>query len=364
MIPQNITKDHILKALEKIDEEGFPESRESTKFELIYNSKSYPPKYVITIANTFANGQELDSTLFSGGTETNSFFDRFGFQINQKSNYFEPDIHIGDAINNNELSQLFKCSPQGGMRRSLNTNSLVIVSNHIKSLYDDRWEGDVFHYTGMGMIGPQSLDFAQNKTLALSNSNGINVHLFEVFLDYQYIYIGRVYLVGAPYQEQQPDDEGTIRSVWVFPLKIQNGEHRPEIPLELLDNKLKVRDKKAKSKSDIELERLARLASNRLGSNQRSGNVKRYDRDSNISEYAKRRAKGICQLCEQPAPFIDKVGKPYLESHHIEWLSKGGPDTIENSVGICPNCHKKMHILDLPADVQKLTVIAMEVMPV
>ena len=38
----------------------------------------------------------------------------------------------------------------GGMRRSLTTNSLVIVSDHTKELYDDKWVDDVLHYTGMG----------------------------------------------------------------------------------------------------------------------------------------------------------------------------------------------------------------------
>jgi 5-methylcytosine-specific restriction endonuclease McrA len=79
-----------------------------------------------------------------------------------------------------------------------------------------------------------------------------------------------------------------------------------------------------------------------------------YNRNSCVSELAKRRANGICQLCGNPAPFEDTQGVPYLESHHIEWLSKGGEDAIENTVALCPNCHRKMHILDLEADVKKL----------
>ena len=47
-------------------------------------------------------------------------------------------------------------------------------------------------------------------------------------------------------------------------------------------------------------------------------------------------------------------GKPYLEAHHIIWLAKGGADEIENVVALCPNCHKKMHIVAEPADVESL----------
>lgn len=77
-------------------------------------------------------------------------------------------------------------------------------------------------------------------------------------------------------------------------------------------------------------------------------------RDRYISEYAKRRAQGICQLCGEPAPFTDRDGVPFLETHHIIWLADGGDDSIENTVALCPNCHRKMHILDLAEDVEKL----------
>ena len=76
-------------------------------------------------------------------------------------------------------------------------------------------------------------------------------------------------------------------------------------------------------------------------------------RDRCIAENAKRIANGICQLCGNPAPFI-KDGKPYLESHHIVWLSEGGADSIDNTVALCPNCHRKMHIVKSPADVAAL----------
>lgn len=73
-----------------------------------------------------------------------------------------------------------------------------------------------------------------------------------------------------------------------------------------------------------------------------------------ISDYAKRRAKGVCQLCGKEAPFNDLKGKPYLESHHVIWLSQGGEDSIYNTVALCPNCHKKMHILNDANDIEIL----------
>ena len=79
-----------------------------------------------------------------------------------------------------------------------------------------------------------------------------------------------------------------------------------------------------------------------------------FSRSPYIAQYAKRRANGFCQLCDNPAPFVAANGEPYLESHHVIWLSQGGQDSIENTVALCPNCHRKMHIINDQADVAKL----------
>lgn len=80
-------------------------------------------------------------------------------------------------------------------------------------------------------------------------------------------------------------------------------------------------------------------------------------RDPYIAEYARRRANGICQLCGVPAPFNRADGTPYLESHHIEWLSNGGADSVSNTVALCPNCHRKMHIVGDPEDIEWLKTV-------
>ena len=75
---------------------------------------------------------------------------------------------------------------------------------------------------------------------------------------------------------------------------------------------------------------------------------------SNISEYVKRRAQGICELCRKPAPFHDLDGRPYLESYRIKKLSDGGPDTIKNTAALCPNCRVKLQLLGLPEDIERV----------
>ncbi|MFC5468432.1 HNH endonuclease [Cohnella suwonensis] len=257
------------------------------------------------------------------------------------------NIQPGDVLNNNDISTFFLCSSQGGMRRSIRTNSLVIVSDHTKSLYEDRWEGDVFHYTGMGMNGDQDINFMQNRTLAESGHNGVEIHLFEVFEPTRYIYIGQVKNVASPYQEDQLGESRTPRKVWIFPL-VALGP-RPIIPSEVIERKALERDKIARKMSDDELAERAAHSSRRPSRRESTGTV--FERNPFVTENAKRWSNGICQLCDQPAPFQNKKGEPHLHTHHIDWLYRGGDDSIENTVAVCPNCHDKLHILNRPGDV-------------
>jgi len=111
------------------------------------------------------------------------------------------------------------------MRRSKTTNTLVIVSDYTKGIYSDKWIDGVLHYTGMGKLGDQNINKAQNSTLAKCAHNNVDVHLFEVEKACEYIYLGRIELVSEPYKEIQLDENGHNRMVWIFPIRpIQNVE--------------------------------------------------------------------------------------------------------------------------------------------
>lgn len=261
------------------------------------------------------------------------------------------DIKQGEILNNEELCDIFKCSPQGGMRRSHSTNTLIIVSNNIKSIYADRWEGEILHYTGMGSSGNQSLSFGQNKTLNESKTNRIPVYLFEVFKTKEYVYQGEIELVDNPYQEIQNN-----RNVWMFPLKIKNGA-----PLTLDQKQFEQLKKNERTKTKkLNINQIKILAEERLNKqpSRRKVESTTYIRDQRVVEYALLRANGKCQLCEQDAPFLRKDGTPYLEVHHIDYMANGGIDTIDNVAALCPNCHRKMHALENEIEYKKLKKLA------
>ena len=132
---------------------------------------------------------------------------------------FDPSYEIGQILKHKEIVEKFQCGNMGGMRRSHATNTLVLISDYTKGLYHDKWIGGTLHYTGMGKSGDQDINWSQNATLAESASNGVDVHLFEVIEPAEYIYCGRVALVGKPYTETQPGEDGIDRLVWMYPIR-------------------------------------------------------------------------------------------------------------------------------------------------
>lgn len=69
-----------------------------------------------------------------------------------------------------------------------------------------------------------------------------------------------------------------------------------------------------------------------------------YKRDPRIVALALKQANGICQDCKENAPFLKRdTQQPYLEVHHKIPLAKGGSDTTDNVIALCPNCHRKRH---------------------
>ena len=102
-------------------------------------------------------------------------------------------------------------------------------------------------------------------------------------------------------------------------------------------------------------EELQGRARNRGGKPEKSHvNTTVYNRDPVIAAAVKERAKGKCDLCGHPAPFNNTNGFPYLEEHHLIRLADGGDDSVDNAVALCPNCHRKMHIVKDENDTQKL----------
>ncbi len=113
--PTNINKNHLLFAIDKIDKEGIPTDADSQYYDVVFNGKKYPPKVIVSYANIFANGVELDRNSFAGGLNTSCFklLEQHGFKIEPKQNRTMNKVKIykvaGSASSN--AQRLF--SPEG-----------------------------------------------------------------------------------------------------------------------------------------------------------------------------------------------------------------------------------------------------------
>jgi 5-methylcytosine-specific restriction protein A len=61
---------------------------------------------------------------------------------------------------------------------------------------------------------------------------------------------------------------------------------------------------------------------------------------------------GKCQICLWNP--MDDYGEYICHGHHVHWLSRGGEDSKENLVLICPNHHAAIHHCDAPLDYRDL----------
>jgi 5-methylcytosine-specific restriction protein A len=178
--------------------------------------------------------------------------------------------------------------------------------------------------------------------------------LFESYKDNEYYYSGEVELAGAPYQSSEMDINGKMRRVIKFPLKRIDPSKNIIVDIKDIE---KSEQEKIKEVRKYNIEKIKERAKTAESNQVFTKDVKTVYRERNqyIAEFTKERAKGICDLCREEAPFKDGSGKPYLESHHVITLANNGPDAIYNTVAICPNCHRRIHVLNNKEDMKILT---------
>jgi hypothetical protein len=91
-IPKNINESHILYAIQEIESIGISNSRRnSTEYSLDHDGKEYPPKYVISIANKYANDEELSSNDFNS-IQSKTFLNKLGFNCFKKTDSLKSDF--------------------------------------------------------------------------------------------------------------------------------------------------------------------------------------------------------------------------------------------------------------------------------
>lgn len=78
-------------------------------------------------------------------------------------------------------------------------------------------------------------------------------------------------------------------------------------------------------------------------------------RDPTLVHSMRERYKGRCQICQWEPRTL--YGPDICETHHVQWLSRGGYDTESNMVLLCPNHHRAIHRCDAQFDWNQLCFV-------
>ncbi len=105
-----INKQHILEAIEFIDENGVPNRNASTGYVLVTeDGKKYPPKYIIAVARHIATGDDIFTEDYNA-VEARTFLEKLGFTIDTKREKYELTISADKVVSTDERFSLANIS--------------------------------------------------------------------------------------------------------------------------------------------------------------------------------------------------------------------------------------------------------------
>jgi 5-methylcytosine-specific restriction protein A len=263
----------------------------------------------------------------------------WGFEVDRVYNR-RADIHAR-----------FGGQQQGGIITPANHPLVIIITGEegLQHGYADRHRPDgVFEYFGEGQIGDMPW-VRGNRAIREHSADGRSLLLFKkekTGLRYQ----GEL-VYDDFHIEQAPDREGAMRAAIVFELRYLNAVEEA-VAAEIMPTSDNV------SLDDLRKRAFAAISTPADATTTATRTV--YQRSRDVKVYVLKRAKGRCEGCRQPAPFLRADGSPYLEPHHIRRVSDGGPDDPRYVIAVCPNCHRRVHA---GADGQKYNAELLGLMP-
>ena|ERR1019366_3057579 len=244
----------------------------------------------------------------------------------------------GQIYRRRDLHHQFGGQQQGGISTPSRFPIILLFTgdNGAQYGYRDGWQADgLFLYTGEGQRG--DMRFAQgNKAIRDHSMTGKDLHLFEQAHRAHVRYVGQFVCSGF-HRREAPGSDGEPRLAIIFelaPLADYSTSPLQEQVLDIPDVDHEERLRRLRTLA------LADAAESRDAVERRASSRKRSEA---IRQYVLERARGVCEACKLPAPFLTPDGKPYLEPHHIRRLSDGGPDHPLWVIAVCANCHRRAH---------------------
>jgi 5-methylcytosine-specific restriction protein A len=251
------------------------------------------------------------------------------------------DFPVGQVLKRAQIHERLGGQQQGGISTPARFPVVILFTGEQGTQYgyDDGYRNgdDLYWYTGEGQVGDMTW-VRGNRAIRDHQRLGKELHVFEYLRGSEVQYLGPASYVVHEIQDR-PDKTKNIRKAIVFGLTLP--------PLSTGTSGVIPRDPDPKatrlSKRPIDELKIAALLASSFN-NQSSLNSRiSYSRSAAIKAYVLARANGICEGCEQPAPFVGVKGSPYLEPHHTRRLADAGPDHPRWVIALCPNCHARVH---------------------
>ncbi|MES3092807.1 HNH endonuclease signature motif containing protein [Sphingomonas aerolata] len=239
-------------------------------------------------------------------------------------------------VRRTEIHALFGGQQQGGISTPRAAPGIFIFTGHGAGLvgYKDRYETDgSFRYTGQGQVGDMRM-VSGNSAIRDHAADGKDLLIFSQEKRGGLVRFEGLFSCAGWEVERQDGMDGLERDAIVFHL----------VPLRELEIEAgDVTEAPAPAASLPQLRKRALAAAAPASGKQMSPAATVFVRSRDVRDYVLARADGVCEACDEAAPFMTANGRPYLEVHHIRRLSDGGPDDPRHVGGICPNCHRRAH---------------------
>lgn len=238
------------------------------------------------------------------------------------------NIEIGDVLSHYELLAIFKGNRQGLFREDKDKKTIALVLN-------DEYNDFSNSGTVKVLLGKNNKTTRSRINKLIGKNRRYKVFVFRKKATNKYEYLGEYKYVSK---------EEDANFYWIKLNQVKKNKVYPCVPWDNHHEMSEHDIDKAKGLEEPSEEELREKA-------------KSYSRlrDKRVAEYTKRRARGVCDLCDKKGPFKNKHSNEYyLECHHIIQVGAYGPDRIYNTVALCPNCHRKIHHLNNASDKELL----------
>lgn len=130
-----INEQSIKDAIKYIDDNGIPDKNKSTQYELVMDDgKTYPPKYVIAVADHLLNGTEIQTNGYNA-VEAKNYFETRGFKIETKQLKYELTI-TSEKVSSTDERFTIEALGLGDGYKSLDAYFIKADGNTIRRKYN------------------------------------------------------------------------------------------------------------------------------------------------------------------------------------------------------------------------------------